>query len=1131
MTQQVRFVDSPSATEMSQSSATTVRFFYENAGLGNLPGGVTTLGTVFISGQLPAGQMLSAQIQGSTVPVQVDVKTTHPDGSAKMVVLTLPRPDLPPGASLAVDLVASPAPPQPALDLRAGIAAHDFTVAIESAGRPPLQVDVLAALDAALADGTASFWQQGPLATQARVEIPLDGTQRLVFDVTVFQGGGLKVDAQFNNDRAMETQGGRIAYDVTVRMNGEVVADHSLDQALFQNWHESFSSNGRDGGQGLGKPAEGWLNIRQDISRFHEAGAVANYSLEAGVSEVLLQKWFNATQSPSWDAPLSNNGVVKDMYASGGREDIGFTTASNTAWLMTQDARAAAYALGQAEAASAAPWHMWDAASDTWLSTNAYPRLWSDPRGTMGTPGDPNSGGLTLRSDRGGWSLDVAHQPDLSFVPYLMTGERWMLDNLQAQASWSIMVHSPAVRGGDADLVVPNNQVRGAAWSLRQVDVAAWASPDGSVEQAWFQEASDANWKWLVEQIPAWTALQGEAHGYVMGVYGGGALPSWQQDFFASTVIAAAERGNADAMTFLEWQSNFLIGRFQQGDQGFNPRDGASYRIAIADAVTGKPFQTWAEIGANTQERGWSNGDGWAYSQGYYGQLALATLAGIAKLTGSAEAAETYWKLLADSPPFTSDATFFRDPTFWIAPPTLGAPTPPEVPIVPGPVVPPPVVPPPVVVPPVVQEPVTPDPDAPPPPMRALSIILSGDAWAGLPEALVKVDGVEVFRGFIASPRNEGAVYHLGDIPMHETSIVTVRFMKDARGDAPGQDRNLYVRDILLDGVSTGQRANLYSEGERAFTLAGLPAPPPVTPPPVVPPPVVVPPVVQEPVTPDPDAPPPPMRALSIILSGDAWAGLPEALVKVDGVEVFRGFIASPRNEGAVYHLGDIPMHETSIVTVRFMKDARGDAPGQDRNLYVRDILLDGVSTGQRANLYSEGERAFTLAGLPREEVGPTLSPLAPSGAAGGLGQANDALISFGNMPSAEPPLAPQTDVVDDLVPASVVLGQGEDVLRLGLSGDAWLGKAKYVVLVDGEQWGKVNRVFAAKRNDETEFLEVRGDFDPGNHEIAVRFINDAEGERPRHNRNIYVESVAFNGEDLGMSATLLTNGDAVFYF
>ncbi|MBX9701106.1 MAG: calcium-binding protein, partial [Acetobacteraceae bacterium] len=654
------------ATALARTAGGIAVVTLENAGAATLGRGVTTLGQTFAQGEVPAGGTLMAQIGRASVPVQIDVKSTWPDGSVKMAILTLERPPLAAGEVEHAVFVAGAAPPAPTLDLASGLAGRSFTVTITPVGGTAQQFDVLQALRDGLADGSASVWQQGPLASQARVEILVPGgSQRLVFDVTLYKGGGFEVDAQFNNDRAMEAIGGRVAYDVTVAMDGRQVAAERVDQGQYQNWHREFSSSALNGGQGLGDPASGWLNIVHDVAKLGKLGVVPDYDLTLAIPETVLSRYATATASATWDDPLAANGVTQYMPMTGGRPDIGFTTQSNAAWLISGDARAAAYSLGQAEAAGAIPWHFYDAANGTWLNTDNYPRIWTDPRGGVGRPGDRNSTGLTQGVDsRTGWEPDSPHQPNLSFIPYVLTGERWMLDNLQAQASYNVVSIWPVVRQNGDDILAQGVQVRGAAWALRELEDAAWASPEGSVERAYFRQAADANWSWLVSKIPEWTRAQGEAHGWVPGEYPAGALPPWQQDFFASSAILAASRGSADALTFLNWQKNFLIGRFQQDANGFAFHDGAAYNIAIADPTTRAVYKTWAQIGAETAARGWSNGTGWDQSVGYYGQLALATLAGIYQLTGDATAREVYLKLVADNPRFTSADDFARDASF-----------------------------------------------------------------------------------------------------------------------------------------------------------------------------------------------------------------------------------------------------------------------------------------------------------------------------------------------------------------------------------------------------------------------------------------------------------------------------------
>ncbi|NKE45446.1 hypothetical protein HB662_11720 [Roseomonas frigidaquae] len=1060
----------------------------QNAGGGPLAAGIATFGQVFQQGEVPAGASLVAQQGGTALPVQMDVKTRYEDGSVKMAVLAVQRPALAAGESVDLVLAAvSTASAPPALDLAQGLTGHSFTVDIAIQGGATLQVDVLAELRAALADGSASFWQQGALTSEARVEIDLPGSQRMVFDVAVFKGGGFAVEAQFNNDQAMQASGGRVQYDVTVTMDGKVAAQETLDQGQYQNWHQGFASNTHDGGQGIGSPAQGWLNIQHDIAWLQDAGAVARYDLDQSVNPSLLNGYANAIKAAGWDEPLDANGVTTYMPGTGGRPDIGFTTLPNTVWLLTQDARAAAYAMGQAEAASAVPWHFWDAENGTWLNTDAYPKLWLDARGGTGTPGDANSTGLTQQVDgQTGWHTDAAHQPDLSYVPYLMTGERWMLDNLQAQAVWSILSYWPDPRGDGNDNVIDGSQVRAAAWSLRQVDEAARVSPDGSAEQAFFQEASDANYAWLVSKIPEWTAMQGESHGWVPGDYGTpGAMPPWQQDYFASTVIAATRNGNADARTFLEWQTNFLVGRFMSEDQGFEARDGAAYLIATSDPQSGRIYTSWAEIGAQTEALGWSNGDsGWARSEGDYAQLALATLAGIYEITGSAEAKQAYELLIAEKAPFSTPADYTRDPTYAIAAPG-------KVTVELPPVELPPVELPPVELP-SVELPGTPAP-APEPALVALAVVLGAESWSGDPMAVVKVDGVEVFRGSVSAQHSQGgARYELGEFAAGQPHVVQVAFLNDAWGGSAETDRNLHVEAVLVDGVETGHSRGLFNKGEVAFDLdaaATTAQTPPVATPPVVTPPVVTPPVVTPPpATPAPVAPQ--QDVLTIGISGDAWQGNAQYVLTLDGeriggIRVADAVHAQGETE-QVTITGDFTggLHKLGIT---FINDAWGGHAAADRNLHVDFLSINGTDLDQSVSLTNNGSASFDFT-ADTAAASPSLTPV-------------------------------QT------------LGAGEDKLRLAVSQDAWQGDAQFILFLNGEQLGGTRTVQASHAEGAVEIYEILGTFGDGNDVLGVRFLNDAWGGNAAADRNLYVDHLSLNGTELHGVTPLLSSGDVFLQF
>lgn len=650
-------------------------------GAGAPAGTVTVLGHAFRPGDLPRGASLAARLaDGAALPVQLDVTTRHADGSVLFGVVSLTGPALSRGQRAGVLLARDTAPPPPPLDLASVLAGREAVVEVApAAGGSAWQADLLALLRTAFASGGARVWQRGPLAVQARVSAPVPpgavggpSSARLVADVAIRADGALWADVWLRNDIAMRAGGGPITCRLRLRLDGREALDSGpLRQVQYTGWGRLVGSQG-------GGPAPVPAFVRHDAAYLADTGAVARYDLTTGVDEAALASMAAMIRAPEWQVPFSPRGITQHMGTTGNRGDIGPATLFQAAWLATGDLRAAVFAVGQAEADGAIPWHFWDPTGGAdrrggWLDTDRWPAFWVDPR----AGGPPRGLAQPIPGDTG-WQPDTAHQPELSFVPYLLTGRRALLDGLLSQGVWGIIAHWFAVRTESAGApgvrdrnVVHLNQVRAAAWSLRTLDNAAWIAPDDDANAPYLRAASAGNWAWLRAQAPAWTARQGEAHGWIPGEYGvAGAMPPWQQDYFASTASAAARRGNADARAFMAWSGNFLAGRFLSAAKGFPRNDGAAYLLAVAPAggTQAQPLRTWGEIGTATRERDYSNGTSWRASGGNYGQLALQSLAGLIDATGSEAAREAYAWLLAASPPFTRPADFAREPTLNIVP-------------------------------------------------------------------------------------------------------------------------------------------------------------------------------------------------------------------------------------------------------------------------------------------------------------------------------------------------------------------------------------------------------------------------------------------------------------------------------
>ncbi len=670
------------------SAGQILGFNLQNTGATALAAQPVTLNEVFKPGAVPAGSSLTATINGVTYQAQLDAKTFNPDGSVASGVVTILAPALAADSSTPVMLSLAPANSTDPLNLASALKNYSLTANLDitanAGGSIGAQtIDIASLFRSALAANTAQSWLSGPLASEAIVSIPVSGSLRIEADITAYANGQISATLQFNNDAAMQASGGTITYSATVVQNGTTIAQQSnLTQYQYQDWSLTTGTT----------PSAVGLNVQHDIAYLEATGAIPNYDIQYGVSSSAIANEAAAIAAPGWNAPLGTDQITQYMPSTGGRGDIGPTTQANATWLITQNATAASYALGQASAAGSVPWHFYDPTSNgTFLNTADAANIWTDMRG------GPHSytTGLTqqVNTTNTGWTADPAHMPDLNYVAYMITGNVVDLEQLNAAASFAIDNFWPSPRnGGQAIVASFGNQIRASAWSLRTVQEAAYANPTGSADKAYFSAVTNANYTYLVSLIPQLTIAEGQAHGYFPGVYGstGATLPPWQQDYFASTVIQGAEMGNANALTFLQWESNFLVGRFFASAQGFSPQDAFAYNLTVgpqsdAGLSAGGPYyQTWGQIEQASQANGQSNiagtgvNGGWGQSQGDYGALAMQSLAGIITVSVANptimgnyqyQAMQAFGWILNSGAPYTTPAEIAAgNPQFLIVP-------------------------------------------------------------------------------------------------------------------------------------------------------------------------------------------------------------------------------------------------------------------------------------------------------------------------------------------------------------------------------------------------------------------------------------------------------------------------------
>ena len=225
------------------------------------------------------------------------------------------------------------------------------------------------------------------------------------------------------------------------------------------------------------------------------------------------------------------------------------------------------------------------------------------------------------------------------------------------------------------------------------------------------------------------------------------------------------------------------------------------------------------------------------------------------------------------------------------------------------------------------------------------------------------------------------------------------------------------------------------------------------------------------------------------------------------------------------------------------------DMPNGGRALLQNNVIQQGPQS-QNPAIIAFGEEGNVHAGSSLTVMGNTIlndlnsgSAVAVWNAAGApqtvtgnstYGLAANQVIRGAASAPGNTALATEPALVTTSMAAAVVIvpaqSAGPDSLVLQLSEDAWKGDAQFVVSLDGKQLGGAQSVMAAHASGQSQAFTFTGSFGTGAHLAAVRFINDAFGGTASTDRNLYVDSVAFDGAVAPSStAALLSAGPKYF--
>lgn len=548
-----------------------------------------TFGQVFAPGDVKSTEgVLAKTAAGNTIPVQVDVKARHADGSLRHAIITAVLPTSMPKQTQTIYLVkgaaaAASAGATPAQLLNAGFSSS-FNATIDGKVYS-------ASADALLKAGRQSSWLAGSLANEWLVSAPLktaSGEEHphlsARFAIRAYGTSSARVDVTIENTWAFEAAPQNFTYDAQVLVGGKpVYTKAGLTHYHHARWRKTFW---------WGTTPQ--LDVRHNAAYMIASKALPNYELLT-IKETTLD-----TMSKRWLA--SKNGPMEPgiaepyMMATGGRMDLGLVPRWGAMYLLSQDQRIKTVALGMSEQAGSWSSHYRNKNTGRPVTLAEYPYMTR-----LGNPNDTYNPLTKLKEAfpdcpatkcASPLASDTSHQPAFSYVPYLVSGDYYHLEELQFWANYSTFASNPGYREAGKGLL-KSDQVRGQGWSLRTLAQAAYITPDADPQKANFNNILNHNIDWYnatYSNNPDANKLGVITNGYAILYTNNTGIAPWQDDYFTSAVGLTVELGYSKAAPLLAYKAKFPVERIT--GSGYCWIFGSIYSLKVRDSSTAPVYTT-----------------------------------------------------------------------------------------------------------------------------------------------------------------------------------------------------------------------------------------------------------------------------------------------------------------------------------------------------------------------------------------------------------------------------------------------------------------------------------------------------------------------------------------------------------
>ena len=514
-----------------------------------------TFGQVLARGDFPLTGATAKISGGAAIPVQFNAKAKNPDGSVRHAIVTLQIPTLAAGGAQTIELNPAALAPADTASLNPSdllATAYDVKVSL-NVGGTAYSASAKTLLQAAVTAGTLKTWINGPLATEWLVMSPFKtagGTAHphltARFNIRAYAGmQRVRTDVVIENNWTYVAAPAGFTYDAVITVGASTTA--FTKTAIPHTHHARWN-------RAVWWGSDPKVQVLYDRDYLLSTGAFPFYDRRVTPAASVL-----AGMATTYADPMSNADLTSYMPTTGAHDDIGPFPRFSALYLLSMDNNAYLNVIRNGSAGGSFQIHYRDEKTDYPVTLESYPYMTE-----LGNPGDtwnPVTGkseafpavtnGLAVHTP------DPSHQPSIAYLPYVITGDYFYLEELQFWANWNMLIANPNYRDFKKG-ILKWDQVRGQAWSLRTLGQAAYITPDNHPLKKYFVDRVGYNLHYYDSTYSLPTANK-------LGILeDGGAVGTprpWMDDFVTWSVGYLTDLGFDSAKIFLSFKAKFPIGR------------------------------------------------------------------------------------------------------------------------------------------------------------------------------------------------------------------------------------------------------------------------------------------------------------------------------------------------------------------------------------------------------------------------------------------------------------------------------------------------------------------------------------------------------------------------------------------